>query len=77
MQTLTRDAIVRILGPVDNAFSADLLATGANEQDLRQAYAWFTNDEALINEGRPLPDGRVSEVIEVLRLHLGAIDDEP
>jgi len=77
MPTLTRDAIHRILGPVDNAFTADLLATGSGEQDLRQAYAWFTNDDTMINEGRPLPNERVGELIDVLRLHLGAINDEP
>ena len=77
MNGLTRDAMTGVLGPIDNALATDLVATGADERELRLAYAWIVNDEALNNDGRPLPHGRVAEVMEVLRLHLGAIDDEP
>ncbi len=29
--------------------------------------AWIDNDEAMLNEGRPAPTGRVARAIELLR----------
>lgn len=31
-----------------------------------KAYAWHTNDEALVNEGRSLPSGRIGELISIM-----------
>lgn len=64
--TITRDEIRRVLGPVDDTFAADIVNTGANEQELAEAWAWVNSDEALINDGRPLPDGRVAELVALL-----------
>ncbi|MFC4352596.1 hypothetical protein ACFOW6_13675 [Fodinicurvata halophila] len=66
---LTREAVTRVLGPVDNTISAELVATGASEAELQEAHAWLNNDEALINEGRHFPTGRVAELLEILKLH--------
>jgi hypothetical protein len=58
--------VVAILGPVDECLIADIVATGASAQELGQAFAWVNSDEALIGEGRHLPDGKVAELIELL-----------
>lgn len=64
--TITRDEIRRVLGPVDDTLAADIVHTGANEQELAEAWAWVNSDEALINDGRPLPGGRVAELVALL-----------
>ena len=64
--TITRDEIRRVLGPVDDTLAADIVNTGANEQELAEAWAWVNSDEALINDGRPLPGGRVAELVALL-----------
>jgi hypothetical protein len=65
---LTKDAITRVLGPVDEDLAAQLVATGATEAELLEAHAWLISDEALINEGQHLPTGRVAELIDILRV---------
>lgn len=66
MSTLTKEAIKRVLGPVDHSLSAELVSAGATEAELREAKAWVTNDETLVNELRTLPTGRVAELIQFL-----------
>ena len=63
---MTRQEIVSVLGPADDALVADIMATGASPQELREAWAWLNGDEALMNEGRPLPETRVAELIELI-----------
>jgi len=63
---MTLNEIVSILGPVDDDLAAELLATGASGQELREAWNWLHNDEALMGEGRPLPGTRVGRLIDLL-----------
>lgn len=60
------DDITSILGPIDEALAAQINRTGATPEELAQAWAWFNADEALVNEGRPLPSGRVAELVSLL-----------
>jgi hypothetical protein len=66
MSPLTREAIQRVLGPVDNALAAELAATGASEEELAEAHAWVNSDEALMSDLRPLPKGRVAQLVDIL-----------
>ena len=66
MATLTREDVVAVLGPVDDSLVAEILGTDASREELVEAYAWFTNDEALMNAGRPLASGRVGRLIDIL-----------
>jgi hypothetical protein len=74
MLTLTADDVRAVLGPVDDSLVAEVLATGASREELVEAYAWITNDEAPMNVGRPLASGRVAQLIDVLE---EAVEDEP
>lgn len=63
---MTHEEIVSVLGPVDEEFVAELAATGATIEELREAWGWLNNDEALMGAGRPLPGTRVGRLIEIL-----------
>lgn len=64
--TMTSDDVIAILGPVDNTLVADVIATGATQAELAEAFAWVNNDEAFMGEGRRLATGRVAVLIELL-----------
>jgi hypothetical protein len=62
----TRKEIIESLGELDDVTVAEIIATGATPQDLAEAESWLSNDEALINVGRPLPTGRVGQLVEII-----------
>ena len=66
MKRVTRDDVIKAIGPVDDVTIAEIIGTGATADELAEAQAWMVNDEALINAGKPLPSGRVGELIEIL-----------
>lgn len=66
MASLTRDDVLSVIGPADEVLIAEIIATEATLAELIQACAWANNDEALINEGQPLPSGRTAELVELL-----------
>ena len=63
---ITRGEVVAVLGPVDETLVAEIIATGASLSELREAFAWLNSDEALMNEGRPLPGTRVAALIDLI-----------
>ncbi|CAN7671660.1 hypothetical protein [Mesorhizobium sp. LjNodule214] len=65
---MTRNDIISVLGPVDDTVIADIALTGASLEELREAFAWIGADEALVNEGHPLPGARVAQLIEILEV---------
>lgn len=69
---LTREDVISVLGSADDATIAEIMATGASREELVEAYAWITSDEALVNSGRPLPAGRVGDLVEIL----ATVEDE-
>lgn len=64
--TMTSDDVITVLGPVDETLVAEVIATGATQGELAEAFAWANNDEALIGEGRHLPAGRVAALVDLL-----------
>jgi len=63
---MTASQITSVLGPVDDELIAEVMATEASIEDLREAWAWLNSDEALMGVGRPLPGSRVSALIDLL-----------
>ena len=63
---MTSDDVITILGPVDETLVAEVIATGATQAELTEAFAWANNDEALMGEGRRLPTGRTAALVELL-----------
>jgi hypothetical protein len=64
--TMTSDDVIAVLGPADQTLVAEVIATGATQAELAEAFAWANNDEALLGEGRRLPTGRVAALVELL-----------
>ncbi|RUX98106.1 MULTISPECIES: hypothetical protein [unclassified Mesorhizobium] len=63
---LTREEVILVLGPSDETLVAEIIATGASLEELREAWAWLNEDEALMGEGRRLPGTRVASLIDLL-----------
>jgi hypothetical protein len=53
--------------PLDDLTLAQVLATGATRAELAEALGWVDNDDAMLNEGRPIPTGRVAQLVELLK----------
>lgn len=77
MTQLARDDVLAALGPVDDLIVAEVIATGASAEELAEAQAWLTNDEALVNAGRPLASGRVGRLVEILARVEEELGDAP
>ena len=76
MRRVTRDDAIKAVGPVDDAVIAEIIGTGATPDELAEALAWVANDEPLMNAGKPLPKGRVGELVDILS-ELEPSEDEP
>ena len=76
MQRLTRDDVIKAVGEVDGVTIAQIIGTGATAEELAEAQAWIVNDEPLMNAGKPLPSGRVGELIEILTELVQSEDDD-
>ena len=76
MSRLTRDDVIKAVGPIDDVTIAEIIGTGATADELAEAQAWIVNDEALLNAGKPLPSGRVRELIDILAELESTEDDE-
>lgn len=66
MSTLGRRDVIKAFGDLDEVVVAEIIATGATSAELAEAQAWASNDEALINAGRPLATGRVARLVEII-----------
>jgi hypothetical protein len=66
MTTISRADIVSILGTVDDDVASEILRIGASPEELAEARNWVVNDEAPMNEGRPLAASRVGRLIALL-----------
>jgi len=64
--TMTRQDVVSVLGPVDDTTIAEIIASGASLEEIREAWAWTFGDEALMSQGRPLPGTRVAGLIDLI-----------
>lgn len=63
---ITRAEIAAVLGPVDESFAAEIVAVDPSPEQLAEAWAWVGSDEALVNDYRELPTGKVADLIEIL-----------
>ncbi len=69
------EEITAILGPTDEPLVAAINQTGASAGELAEAWAWLNADEALVDEGRSLPSGKVADLVGILEA-ADLIDEE-
>ncbi|GJE35421.1 hypothetical protein [Methylobacterium oxalidis] len=74
---VTRAEAAAVLGDVDEKVLVDVIAAGATKAEVAEAFAWVTNDEAMLNEGRAMPGGRTAQVIAILEAQLESEKSEP
>ncbi|MFP4126786.1 MAG: hypothetical protein ACLFU0_09095 [Alphaproteobacteria bacterium] len=67
MKPLSSESIRRILGSVDEQTAAAILATGATDDELLEAVAWVHADDAMMDNLRRMPAGRVGQLVEILQ----------
>ena len=67
MTNLTHKAVTEALGELNDLTVADIIAMDATPEELAEAQAWVTNDEALINAGKVLPAGRIGRLVELVK----------
>jgi hypothetical protein len=66
MRFLTRDDVSKVVAGADDVTIAQIIGTGATVDELAEAQAWLSNDEPLMNAGKPLATGRVRELVDIL-----------
>ena len=66
MRLLTRDDVSKAVAGADDVTIAQIIGTGATIDELAEAQAWLSNDEPLMNAGKPLATGRVRELVDIL-----------
>ncbi len=75
MRRITRNDAIRAVRGANDFVIAQIIGTAATVDELAEAQAWIANDEPLMNAGRPLPSGRVGELVEILN-ELAADEDD-
>jgi hypothetical protein len=66
MTSLTREDVIKVVGELDDVTIAQIIGTAATAEELAEAQAWIVNADSLIQSGKPLPSGRVRELIDIL-----------
>jgi len=66
MTRLSREDVVKTVDRADDVTIAQIIGTGATVEELAEARAWLANDEPMINDLRPLAQGRVRELVDIL-----------
>lgn len=76
MNGITHARIVEIVGDIDDVRAAEILATGANEEEIEEAAAWASGlDHPGKDTDRPLT-GVVAQVYEILTSDETFADDD-
>lgn len=66
-ETLTRDEVRALIGGSDDHVVTEILNMSSSRAELAEARAWLENDETMLNEGRPIPSGRIARLVELLQ----------
>ena len=75
MKHLSHDDVTKAVPGIDDVTIAQIIGTGATVEELAEAQAWLANDEPMINDLRPLAQGRVRALVDILS-ELEQDDDE-
>ena len=74
MSDLSRDQILAIAHPLDDATIAEIIATGVTLAQFKQACAFYAKDKKL-HRHATVPGGRVGEVVSLLERANATVQD--
>jgi hypothetical protein len=64
---MTREDVTHIVGPaMDDSVILEILGTGASKEELEEASAWLSADDAMTRSAHHRPHGVVAELCEIL-----------
>jgi hypothetical protein len=64
---MTREEVVSIVGPaVDDSVVIEIIGTGSSLEDLQEALAWISADDAMTRSEHHQPHGIVAALCEIL-----------
>ena len=66
MKHLSHDDVAKAVPGIDDVTIAQIIGIGATVEELAEAQAWLANDEPMINDLRPLAQGRVRQLVDIL-----------
>jgi hypothetical protein len=67
MAVVTHDQVLEIVGRINDARIAEIVATGATPAQVTEAFAWLSEDEYLGGELEKPLSGVVQQVYDILR----------
>ena len=73
---LMKQDVDEMVGPLEDSTITALIATGGSRDDLLEAYAWLTADDAQHRRLHREPHGTVAQLCEILEAEI-ARPDEP
>ncbi|HZH52415.1 MAG TPA: hypothetical protein VEZ16_11110 [Microvirga sp.] len=68
VERVTRHEVEALVGPTDDRTVTEILRLEPSRAEIAEAQAWVENDEAMLNDGRSNPSGRIARLIEILKL---------
>lgn len=69
-RSVTKEDIEEIVGRLDDAATAAIIATGANRDELLEAYAWLTANDAQHRRLHSAPHGTIAWLCELLEAEI-------
>jgi hypothetical protein len=66
MNSLTHAEVMATLGRLDDVIVNEIIGMRPTLEELSEAGAWIANDEAFMNAGKHLAQGRVGRLVEIL-----------
>lgn len=63
---LSRDDVIRVVGALEDGKVAAIIATGADIEDLTEAFAWANAEDDVLGDQRKSLTGTVAQVYDIL-----------
>ena len=65
---MTKEEIIKIVGHIEDPLVAEIIRSGASNQELQEAFEWVFSDDTISKEAHIQPHGRVAKLCEILEL---------
>ncbi len=69
-RVVTKQDIDEVVGRLDDAAATAIVATGASREELLEAYAWLTADDAQRRRLHRAPSGTVARLCDLLEAEI-------